>query len=95
MGKRIADAPTFRRSGAAISARVLDQTVILELDHDRYTRLNGSAGLLWDELAEARTESELAARLVAAYGIDDDRARGDVGRLLARLRDGGLLAEGE
>lgn len=94
MSGRVADEPTFRRSGAAISARVLDQTVILDLDHDRYTRLNGSAGLVWDELAEARTEAELAARLVAEYGIDVDRARADVGRLLARLHETGLLAEG-
>lgn len=82
----------LRRSSAAISARVLDETVILDLDRDRYTRLNGSAGLLWEELAHPRTEPELAQRLVSEYGIDAERARSDVRHLVDRLRDSGLLA---
>jgi hypothetical protein len=85
------DRDRFRRSGNAVSARVLDETVILDLDHDRYTRLNGSAGLLWEELAEPRTPAELADRLVSEYGIDAERARADAERLLSKLRAGGLL----
>lgn len=92
MAPRSRSEKALRRSSAAISARVLDETVILDLDRDRYTRLNGSAGLLWEELAQPRTEPELAARLVSEYGIDADRARADVSRLVGRLRQSGLLA---
>lgn len=81
----------FRRSSTTVSARVLEETVILDLDHDRYTRLNGSAGLLWEELAEPRSSAELAACLVAEYGIGTDRARADAETLLAKLQDGELL----
>lgn len=92
MAPRSSSDQALRRSSAAISARVLDETVILHLDRDRYTRLNGSAGLLWEELAHPRTEPELAARLVSEYEIDADRARADVRRLVERLRESGLLA---
>jgi Coenzyme PQQ synthesis protein D (PqqD) len=91
MPKTAPDAERFRRSSSTVSARVLEETVVLDLDGDRYTRLNGSAGLLWEELAEPRSGAELADRLVAEYGIDSDRARADVEGLLAKLRDGGLL----
>lgn len=88
------DPDRFRRSGSTISARVLEETVVLDLANDRYTRLNGSAGLLWEELAEPRTGAELADRLVAEYGIGADRAQADVESLLTKLGDGGLLETG-
>jgi hypothetical protein len=91
MPEKAPDPDRFRRSSSTVSARVLEETVILDLDHDRYTRLNGSAGLLWEELAEPRSGAELADHLVAEYGIGSDRARADVEGLLTKLRDGGLL----
>lgn len=87
------DADRVRRTPAAISARVLEETVILDLDHDRYTYLNGSAGLLWEELAEPRTVAELAARLVAEYGIEPERARDDAAMLVERLRKSDLITD--
>jgi hypothetical protein len=81
----------LRHSERAISARVLDQTVILDLGADRYTRLNGTASDLWDELAEPRTGSDLVGWLIRAHGIDERRARDDVQAFLAPLLDRGLL----
>jgi hypothetical protein len=81
----------LRHSERAIAARVLDQTVILDLTADDYTRLNGTASDLWDQLAEPRTESELVDWLVAAHGIAEQRARDDVGAFVSRLLDRRLL----
>jgi hypothetical protein len=87
------DEPRYRRSGSAISARVLGETVILDLDRNRYTRLNGSAGLLWETLAEPRSTDQLAAELIAEYGIESSRADADAHALIAGLRETGLLEE--
>ncbi|HKJ36030.1 MAG TPA: PqqD family protein [Solirubrobacterales bacterium] len=87
------DERRYRRSGEAISARVLEETVILDLDRDRYTRLNGSAGMLWETLAEPRSAEQLAAALVAEYGIEPARAEADANTLIEKLRGRGLLAE--
>jgi hypothetical protein len=89
-GEARADAQ-LRQSERAISARVLDQTVILDLSADRYTRLNGTASDLWDQLAEPRTGSDLVGWLISAHGIDERRARDDVQAFLAPLLDRGLL----
>jgi Coenzyme PQQ synthesis protein D (PqqD) len=85
----------LRHSEAAIWARVLDQTVILNLSADHYTRLNGTAGELWEQLTEPRTESELAQALVRAHGIDARRARADVQAFLAPLFERGLIESAE
>jgi coenzyme PQQ synthesis protein D (PqqD) len=84
------DAP-LRHSERAVSARMLDQTVILDLRSDSYTRLNGTASDLWDLLAEPRTQAELAESLIGTHGIDETRARADVGTFIAPLLERGLL----
>jgi hypothetical protein len=81
----------LRHSERAISARVLDQTVILDLSSDSYTRLNGTASDLWDLLAEPRTGGELAESLIGTHGIDKRRARADVEDFIAPLLERGLL----
>jgi hypothetical protein len=84
------DAP-LHHGERAISARVLDQTVILDLSSDSYTRLNGTASDLWDLLAEPRTQAELATNLIGGHGIDEGRARADVEAFIAPLLERGLL----
>lgn len=81
----------YGHSEQAISARVLEETVILDLEHDRYTRLNGSAGLLWAELAEPRTIADLAERLRERYGIPAERATADATALVDRLQERRLV----
>lgn len=86
-----ADDERFRRSEAAISARLLSETVILDLDQNQYTRLNGSAGTIWEALESPRTVTELGDQLVAEYGIEAERARDDARSTVERLRDRDLV----
>lgn len=67
--------------------------IILDLDGSVYMKLNGSACVLWETLAEPAGLDELAAVLVAQYGIDDERARADARQFLDDLRTRGLLDE--
>ncbi len=69
-----------------------DDVVVLDLEGSVYLKLNGSARVLWERLAEPCTEAELTALLVERFGIDDEQAAGDVAAFLSDLRERGLLA---
>jgi hypothetical protein len=70
-----------------------DEVVILDLQRSVYLKLNGSARVLWERLAEPATEADLCAALVAHYGIDDERAAADVAAFLDDARRRGLLQQ--
>ncbi|MBP5209321.1 MAG: PqqD family protein [Clostridia bacterium] len=53
--------------------------------------LNGTAALLWDELAEERTETELVEALTAAYDVTPEAALADVRAFVKKLADAHLL----
>jgi hypothetical protein len=55
--------------------------------------VNGSGRVLWELLAEPRTEAELTAALVARYEIDEARAAADVAGFVADLRRRGILED--
>jgi hypothetical protein len=71
--------------------RVGEDTAVLDPATGRYTRLNGSASLLWELLASPTTAEALAARLVREFGIDAAAARRDVDRFLEMLRRRDLI----
>jgi hypothetical protein len=70
-----------------------DDVVVLDLDGSVYLKLNGTGRVLWEALAESRTEGELTAELVERYGIDESRAATDVAGFLADLRARRLLVD--
>lgn len=70
-----------------------EDVVVLDLDGSVYLKLNGSARVLWEQLAEPRDETQLTAALVTRYGIDESRAADDVAAFLDDLRARRLLAD--
>ena len=56
-----------------------------------YVSTHGSGALLWRRLGDGASAAELAARLVAEYGIERDRAERDVAVFLEELDRMGLL----
>jgi hypothetical protein len=68
------------------------EVVVLDLEGSVYLKLNGSGRVLWELLVDAAGTDALAAALVDAYGIAEDRARADVDEFLGELRRRGLLA---
>lgn len=68
------------------------QVVVLDLRSSAFLELNRTGTVLWKALTEGSiSDEELAARLTSLYGIDDDRARRDVGAFIQSLEDMGLL----
>ena len=66
---------------------------VIAIDHalTTYVSTHGSGAILWAQLGEGASEDELAARLMATYGIERERAERDVAAFLAQLDEMGFL----
>ncbi|MEZ5098884.1 MAG: PqqD family protein [Thermoleophilia bacterium] len=67
------------------------EVVIVDLATSRYLGVNPSGAVLWPLLLEGTTRDDLVAALVARYGIEVERAAGDVDAFVAGLRERDLL----
>ena len=70
-----------------------DEVVVLDLKGGSYFRVNGSGAMLWQLLAQPRTEDELADALIERFAIDRPTAASDASGFLSDLRDHRLLVE--
>lgn len=70
---------------------VADEVIVLDLRTSMYSRLNGSASVLWMALAEGATTSELARRLEEEFGVETEVAKRDTNKFLASCHDQDLL----
>jgi hypothetical protein len=79
-------AVVVRRNEEAMAERMVGETVVLDPDTDRYTRLNATGSRLWEALADGPTTAgALATTLADAFDIPKARARADVARYLREL----------
>ena len=69
------------------------EVVVLDLDGAVYLKLNGSARVLWEALADPASLDQLATVLVDEFGIDDERASIDARAFVDELRRRRLLDE--
>lgn len=69
---------------------------VVALDEAELTYLagNGSAALLWPELAAGTTRERLAAILADQFDVDATEVQADVDRFLEDLQSRGLLEAG-
>jgi Coenzyme PQQ synthesis protein D (PqqD) len=82
----------LRLRGTDLHWREIDDSVIaLEARGSTYVSANPAGTLLWRALAQGSTREALASELVAAYGIDRERALADTDSFLAELAAQGLL----
>jgi hypothetical protein len=69
------------------------EIVALEARGSRYVAANGAGTVLWRSLVAGATRETLADELVKVYGIDRERAQGDVARFIDALSAQGLLTD--
>lgn len=68
-----------------------DRVVLLDLRSSQYLQINEAGSMLFQRLAEGADEADLVRALISAYGLDVDRAAGDVRSFLDMLRAHDLL----
>lgn len=66
------------------------EAVVLDLARGRSLGLNSTAAIVWSLLPDLDDE-QIAAEIARRFEVDLDRARADVGRLLAALLERGVV----
>lgn len=74
-----------------VSSRLGDEVAILELDRGVYYGLNDTGAFLWNLMQKPVRVNEMRAALVEEYDVDAETAEKDLLRVLADLRDAGLI----
>ena len=89
----MSDETTVRAKPDEVAAKVIEgEAVLINLATGIYYSMRGSGAYVWLQLEPGSSVSRLSASLVDRYGIDLERARQDVERLVDELRSEGLVA---
>lgn len=67
--------------------------IVLDLTTSRYLTVNPSALPLWRLLERGSDEAAMDAALGAEFGVDAERAAGDVAAFVAQLRAADLIVD--
>lgn len=73
---------------------VEDHVLVVRAGSSAFLLLNSTAQLLWEVYAETGSEAACADALVDAFGIDAERAAGDVATMIAAWRASGIFEVG-
>jgi hypothetical protein len=70
-----------------------DESVLLSLDNDRYYGLDDVGTRMWQLLAEHSDVATVISHLLGEYAgqVDEATLRRDLGELIAKLAEAGLL----
>jgi len=80
-----------RVSSNQVYSRLGDEVAILELDQGVYYGLNDTGSFLWNLMQKPVRVNEMRAALVEEFDVDAETAEKDLLRVLADLRDAGLI----
>lgn len=95
MGESQIDAETtLQRADGVVHGDLPEESVLLDIDEGVAVRLNTSGAFLWGRLEEPATVGELAHGLAERFGIEDERALGDVVAFAREMNRRGLLDAG-
>ena len=89
--KAIGPDSVVRVTASQVSSRLGDEVAILELDRGVYYGLNDTGSFLWNLMQKPVRVNEMRAALVEEFDVDADTAEKDLLRVLADLRDAGLI----
>ena len=83
----------YLRAEGAVSCELGDGAAILDTVANRYYSLNTVGSIIWESLPQP--SGDIAAALVARFGVDPARAASDVQALLSDLKREGLIVGSE
>jgi hypothetical protein len=79
------------RSERAVHGELPEETVLVDLGTGKSLRLNSTAAWLWRRIEHPAPLCELADGLAGEFGIDSERALGDVEAFAVDLAGRGLI----
>jgi hypothetical protein len=91
-----ADARTvFRPHPDTIARKMSDGTILLQLKTNAIFELNGTAGRLWELIAEVGERGAIQDRLQAEYQVDPATLGAEIDSLLRSLLEANLITRDE
>ncbi len=81
----------WRRTASFVQAELEVGLVILDIQNGRYYSLNETAFAIWRLLENARSVPEISGLLVKQYDVSADHCEQVTARLLADLKQRGLV----
>lgn len=85
-------ADRFNISDEVLSQEVNGETVLLDLDGESYFGLNEVGTRVWQLLQSEYTVAEALDTLSEEYDVSREQLESDVGELLLRLTEAGLVS---
>ncbi len=82
----------FKVSAEVLSQEVNGETVLLDLEGESYFGLNEVGTRIWQLLKSECSAGEMMSTLGDEYELSRDQLEGDVGELLAKLSEAGLVS---
>jgi PqqD family protein of HPr-rel-A system len=89
--RTVAGDSTFVRSDQPLTADVDGEAILLDPTTGEFYALRGTAGAIWDLLAEPRSLDDLVSKLATTYDVDPDVCRTEVERFVGKLAESGLI----
>jgi len=83
----------FEISDEVLSQEVNGETVLLDLSGESYFGLNEVGTRIWQLLKTSMTVGETLDTLEDEYDVEREQLESDVGELLGKLADAGLIAK--
>jgi hypothetical protein len=88
----------YRRKETVVRRDVAGQTLLVPIGSgtanlQRVFSLDAAGRCIWEALAEARTEDQLAAAVCERFDVDEERARSDARSFIADLLKAELADE--
>jgi hypothetical protein len=87
----ISSGTTVSRASRTLAERVLGDLVVLDPATNRYVRLNATAAVLWEALAEPTSLAELAQIAAERFGVEHERALADATTFVRELAQRELI----
>ena len=86
-------ATTYTAADSLVANEIDGESVVLNLETGRYFGLNEVAAAVWGWLQRPCTLDDLVALLTTEFDVGAEVARTDLGALLARMGERGLIVE--
>ncbi len=83
----------FIRNNNAISGRLNDELVMMDIRKGKYFSLNPVATRIWDLLGQPLSMEELCSQLTGEYDVDPGQCREEVQEYLEEMARLGLVIE--
>jgi len=88
----------WKRNPNVVARRIGADTILVPTGRDLVDQrclftLNDTGTFVWETLARPRTAGQIHEALLAEFEVEDDQARADLDRFLARLAEAGCILE--